>query len=191
MLKTGSNILRGGADSTCVPHPTPAQTRRCFSPPHRRSPRVLGAVYFFLGDVCAHPEPAEGRVRGLLGGALCCLANSKSPPKKRKLCIHYLYTAGWRLVAPLSSISCRIPRQHGQNCLLLFTNSPNIAQSALAGQGAVARATARFSGPYRLLLPSRVRALVSAMGCPQTSIFSLLCTRRLFTCPWLPEPHSA
>jgi hypothetical protein len=45
--------------------------------------------------------------------------------------------------------------------------------------------------PALLQMPSRARALVSAVGCPQTSFFSLLCTPVVLTCPRLPEPHSA
>jgi len=45
--------------------------------------------------------------------------------------------------------------------------------------------------PHLLQLPSRAHAqLVSDVGHPQTSFFSLLCTPVVLTCPWLPGSHS-
>jgi hypothetical protein len=46
-------------------------------------------------------------------------------------------------------------------------------------------------GGYSLVLPARIRALVSAAGCPHIPFFSMLCTPVVSTCPRLPGPQRA
>jgi hypothetical protein len=71
-----------------------------------------------------------------------------------------------------------------------------IATSARAGQGAALEplpaSPCSASAPYPLLLPSRIRALVSEHGKLSTDLRSFrFCARRVLTCPGLPEPHRA